>query len=453
MSSQQPISVVIVGAGLGGLVLARVLHVRNQASSDPSTQLQMIVLEGDASEGARSQGGLLDIHDDSGQIALQSADLLQQFAELAHPEGEAIKVADLTGNIRLDNPAERGAIEPEEKQKRGGAIIPGRPECDRGQLRKMLIDSLPDGTVRWGSKVAEVEAADAEKGGRGRITLKSGETVEADFIVGADGAWSRVRPLLSSKKPKYTGMTYVELHVDDVDKRAPEVAKLVGNGMFMALAHKQGIFVHRTHDGHLHTCAAITVPEEWTTLKQVDFTDVDAVKVDLCKKYADWAPIYHAMINASVASPGPVARPLYTLPLDHHWAHRTGVTLVGDAAHLLPPVGDGANLAMQDGAELAGMISDALDQIRGATSSASSRSEVLHSIDSAISSYESSMFTRSSTCARDSAVMLGKMFDEQAPQGIVDFFQAFMQGGPEGPGGENPISSAEAAAHPHSASA
>ena len=436
MSSAQPISVVIVGAGLGGLLLARVLHVRSQSSSsssDSHTQLQLTVLEGDASEDARSQGGLLDIHDNTGQIALQAAGLLSNFAHIAHLEGEATRIADMQANIRLDHPVARGVLTDAEKSQHGDVIIPGRPECDRGQLRKMLICSLPKEMVRWGSKVAKVETAtdgaDGDK--RSRITLETGETIEADIVVGADGAWSRVRPLLSSSRPIYTGMTYVQLRVHDIDQTAPDVAELVGNGMFMALAPRKGIFVHRTYQGHLHTYACITVPEQWISEKRGEFADVDVAKKDLCAMYSEWAPIYRTLIMASASHPGCAIRPLYTLPPDHRWAHRSGVTLIGDAAHLMPG-GAGANVAMQDGAELAVKISEAFHP-----SPSSSRGDILAAIDTAIASFESAMFSRASAAAERSGIMMEKMFAEDAPQRIVDFFQKAFMGQRDALGGKS----------------
>jgi 2-polyprenyl-6-methoxyphenol hydroxylase-like FAD-dependent oxidoreductase len=341
--------ITVVGAGLGGLVLARVLHVNG---------IPVTVYEAEASAAARTQGGLLDIHPRNGQPALEAAGLTGKFRGLVLPGRESYRVLDRAGTVLLDR-LDDGTGE--------------RPEVPRGELRQMLLDSLPDGIVQWGRKVSGVQALGE---GRHELRFTDGATVVTSLLIGADGAWSRVRPLLSGATPEYMGVISVEYFLFDGDTRHRATAEAVGTGSLFALAPGKGFLAYRERGGTLHTYVQLKAPQDW--LADADVADGASVSARVVAEFDGWAPELTALITDSDTAP--VVRPLYTLPAGHRWARVPGVTLIGDAAHLAPPNGEGANLAMQDGAELGQAIAAHPDNV-----------------ELALAEYEQAMFPRAAS--------------------------------------------------------
>lgn len=366
--------VMIIGAGLGGLTLARVLHLRG---------IPVEVHEAESSPTARSQGGLLDIHDHNGRLALEDAGLIDEFRGLVLEGHQATRFLDRHGTVLLDLPDDGTG---------------GRPEVYRGELRRLLLDSLPAGTVRWGRKVRGARALGE---GRHEVTFADGTTITTSLLVGADGAWSRIRPLLSSATPTYPGRSFVETYLFDSDIRHPATAKAVGGGSMFALAPGIGIQTHRERNGTLHTYAALTEPREW--FAAIDFTDTAAATERIAREFDGWAPELTALITDSDTPP--VLRPLHHLPVDHRWERVPGVTLIGDAAHLTVPNGEGANLALHDGAELGKAVAAHPDDL-----------------ETALAEHEEAMFVRGAEAAADGDGLHELMFGADAPRGLVAAF-------------------------------
>ncbi|WP_327676165.1 FAD-dependent oxidoreductase [Kitasatospora sp. NBC_00458] len=388
--------VTIIGAGLGGLTLARVLHVHGI----PAT-----VYEAEPYPSARSQGGLLDIHDYNGQPALEAAGLMDEFRAVVLEGRQALRVLAPDGSVLLDK-ADDGTG--------------GRPEVQRGDLRQVLLDSLPAGTVRWGRKVTGVRALG---GGRHEVAFDDGGAVVTGVLVGADGAWSRVRPLLSAAVPEYAGTSSVETYLFEADTRHPAAAKAVGGGSMIASAPasvpasapepETEIFAHRESGDTLHAYLLLTRPRAW--FDAIDFTDAAAATARIAREFDGWAPELTALVTDG--DTGPALRPHYTLPVGHRWDRVPGVTLIGDAAHLIPPNGEGANLAMLDGAELG-------------------RALAAHpgDVEAAFTAYELDLFPRSAAfAAHDHLEGIGTDLRDAPPHGPADTRGPVGPVGPVGP--------------------
>lgn len=373
--------IAIVGGGPGGLTLARLLHRRGVAAT---------VFERETSAHMRPQGGTLDLHEDGGLLALREAGLIEAFAAIARPEDQDTRICDAAGIVHFEH------IEAD-----GGG---DRPEVDRTALRDLLLTALESGVVRWGHALRTI--APAADGGFD-LVFENGAHETFDLVVGADGTWSRVRPLLTKVRPAYAGVTFVEFGLDDVDARHPRIASLVGRGKIFALSNNQGLIAQLNGGAHIRAYAALRVAEDWLTTCGIDFTDPDVARAGLLARFEGWSSDLLALLRDCDDSFIP--RPLYTLPIDHRWDHRPGLTLLGDAAHVMSPFsGEGVNLAMRDAVELAEAITGPED------------------LNTGLRAYETAMFARAALAAEGAVQGLETAFTADAPLSAVAFMRQIM---------------------------
>ncbi|MFJ3378849.1 FAD-dependent oxidoreductase [Curtobacterium sp. NPDC090217] len=371
-------TVTIVGAGLGGLTLARVLHVHGVSAT---------IYEAEHSAESRTQGGQLDLHEEDGQRALHMAGLTEQYEGIIHRGGGARRVYDTDGNVLVEVPDD-------------GSMT--RPETLRGEIRRILLESLPEGTVQWGKKLASVAAVGAAEH---ELVFTDGTTATTNVLVGADGTWSKVRPLVSDAVPIYSGFSYVDSYLHSVSIDYPDIADTVGDGALYGIMPGKGFLAHREVGDVVHTYVILHRPVEW--FDAIDLTDAATSRARVAAEFDGWSPKLTALI--SEGEQPPAVRKIYQLPDAHRWERTPGVTLIGDAAHVTVPGGDGANLAMFDGAQLAEAIASHPDDI-----------------ETALAEYEAIIFPRSEAAAIAAHRTVDTIFGTGAPDGVVKLFEGVL---------------------------
>jgi 2-polyprenyl-6-methoxyphenol hydroxylase-like FAD-dependent oxidoreductase len=377
--------VAIIGGGPGGLTLARLLQQKG---------IHVKVYERDLNRNIRTQGATLDLHENSGLKALKTANLFDTFKSIYRPGAEKGRVLDKMGNIIFD-----------EHEKTAPAIdfdSPGaRPEIDRADLRDLLLNSLAPGTVVWDSHFVDM----VQTGSQWKITFNNGTTVLADMVIGADGGNSKIRPLVTPVQSFYTGITILQGNVSDAKTKAPQVYELLQGGKIYALNSGKYLHVSAKGDGSIDFYISSKMDEAWAKNSGINFSNREQLMQWFKTTFAEWGSIWFELFeNADLPL---LIRPQYCIPLDQNWEARPDITLIGDAAHIMAPSGEGVNLAMLDALELCECITD----------------ERFKDIQTAVAAYEVSMRERAAEEALISGEMIEWMHAADAQERMVAFFK------------------------------
>jgi 2-polyprenyl-6-methoxyphenol hydroxylase-like FAD-dependent oxidoreductase len=336
-------AIAIVGGGPGGLTTARLLSLAN---------IPYVVYElREAPTSIDTEpSGSLDLHTESGQLALEKCGLLADFQTIIREGGEDTILADKDSNVlmsRLDDGTGR------------------RPEVDRSQLAKLLRDSIPKSNVKYSHKVTNITPT---PDGKYTLSFTTQPSQSHTTVIGADGAWSRVRPLLTEVQPLCSGVSCITMHISNISSHAV-LSNRVGRGSFMALSPTKSLMAQSSNTDTLRVYLMIWHPaEDMLSSIGIDWTNHSAAKNRFTHEeifFGSWGTEIKELIMATDESIPISAKPLYMLPVGHRWPSRSGITLLGDAAHLMTPfAGEGVNAAMLDAVELAEALTQAYEGMR-----------------------------------------------------------------------------------------
>lgn len=366
--------IAIIGGGPVGLTTARILQINGA---------DVTVYERDLNAQARTSGGTLDIHSDSGQKAIEKADLMDAFYKYARPTGE--KMADMHGNITsTEMPTEENAY--------------SRPEIDRNDLRKIMLENLKENTVVWDSHLTHIEKTESQY----HLEFKNGATATADFVIVANGGRSNARKFVTHLEPQLSGTYIIQGEIANPDRDYPEFKPKYGDGNVMAMGEHKMFYTHTLRDGSVHFGVSFKADENWILNNGIDFEDLIAVRAFLNETFKNWSDDYKKFFNAATDFSG---LPLRLFSLEESWKEHSNITLVGDAAHLMPPfAGEGVNMGLFDAYHLTENLTNGK----------------FETIQEALADYEKKMFEYALEAQRETAKMEILLHSDNTTEDILN---------------------------------
>ncbi|GGE95022.1 2-polyprenyl-6-methoxyphenol hydroxylase [Chishuiella changwenlii] len=376
--------VAIIGGGPGGLTLARLLQQKG---------VNVNVYERDYDKNARVQGSPLDLHQDSGLAAIIKADLLEEFKANFMLGADRTKIMNDKGDVVFDE--DHKSIETNFDDPYF------RPEIDRGQLRKILLASLREETVHWNKHFISMD----KHNDGWLLNFKDDIPVYVDIVIGADGANSKIRSYITDTKAIYSGVTMIEGTIYDAEKHSPVIYKKLNGGKIMAFGNKKNILIGQKGNGEIGFYLSLKVDEDWIKNSKLNFSNKTEILNWFRGEYKEWDKSWEELVENTTESFIP--RSIGYMPLNQNWETISNLTLIGDAAHVMPPfAGEGVNMAMLDALKLSEKLT-AIDAI---------------SVKDAISNYESEMRKRAAIITKESIENGEKMHNENSLEIMLRFF-------------------------------
>ncbi|OPC37866.1 FAD-dependent oxidoreductase [Elizabethkingia miricola] len=339
--------IAIIGAGPVGLTFAKLLQQKG---------VDVNVYERDKDSKTRIWGGTLDIHKDSGQKALKEAGLLDKYFALATPMGATI--TDEKGNILS---VKQITLENQHYN----------PEINRNTLRTMLLDNLTENTVIWDQKCIDIEVSQD----KWLLHFENGTYALADFVIEANGGMSKIRKYVTDTLVEDTGTMIIQGDIPQPELNAAEFFQFCNGNRTMTSYQGHLLVVNPYNNNELSYGIILKRPDP-QDITTTNLQDTESIHEFLLNRFMHWDQLYIRLLKST---PNFRSLPIRKFPLEKPWKDNRPlpITLIGDAAHLMPPfAGQGVNTGLVDALVLSENLTNGK----------------FETIQAAISNYEQQMF-------------------------------------------------------------
>ncbi len=328
ITEENPLRVLIAGAGVGGLALA------NTLSKNP--KMKVTVLE--KTDQFKRFGGPIQLASNALQVLKEmDEDVYNSIMSKFTFTGD--KENGIKDGIRDEWYAKFDLASPAEARN-----MPYTGVIERPDLQQIYLDALPKGIVQNGDGIVSYET---NKNGYGvKAIMESGQTIEGDVILGADGIWSAVRATMRDEPVRgdgsgvsYSGYTVFagELNYDSFDNGQVGYKVYIGPGQYFVITD--------IGNGRYQWYAFLAKPAGSAALEEKP----DGSSIYLQNVFDGWSKDIHHILKATQEDEIE-QRDLYDRPPSvlKPWS-KGSVALLGDSVHaMMPNLGQGGCQAIED---------------------------------------------------------------------------------------------------------